>query len=259
MNLFDSHCHLHDEKFRADRNEALDRARAAGVTRILTLGDNIRASREAIALAEATPEVYAAAGVHPASARSWDDETREELRRLLQHPKAVVLGEIGLDYYWDKEPDFVKLQRVCFREQLAMARKLGFAVSIHSRESNGDVLDDLAAERGIEIGGVLHCFNGTWEEAKRGLDMGFFIGVGGTSTYPKSADLREVLRRVGLNHIIIETDSPYLPPQPRRGKRNEPAYVAMTAQYLAEFFGVTMEDLAETTTRNALAAFRIKD
>lgn len=259
MNLFDSHCHLHDEKFRADRDEALERARAAGVTRILTLGDNIRASREAIALAEATPEVYAAAGVHPSAARSWDGETRDALRKLLEHPKAVVLGEIGLDYYWDKEPDFVRIQRVCFREQLAMARELGFAVSIHSRESNADVLDDLESERGSEIGGVLHCFNGTYEEARRGLDMGFRIGVGGTSTYPKSAELREVLKRVGLEHIIIETDSPYLPPQPRRGKRNEPAFVAMTAQYLAEFFAVPIEELAEITTRNALTAFRIKE
>jgi TatD DNase family protein len=259
MKLFDSHCHLHDEKFRHDRDDALARARAEGVEAILTLGDTIRASREAIALAEKESVVLAAAGVHPSAAASWDDDTAAKLEELLAHPRAVVLGEIGLDYYWDKDPEVHRKQRIAFREQLAMARRLGYAVSIHSRESNDDVLEDLRSERGGEIGGVLHCFNGTFDQARAGLDMGFYIGVGGTSTYPKSADLREVLKKIGPQHLLLETDSPYLPPQPRRGRRNEPAYVAMTAATVAEFLDVPLPELAEITWRNTINAFRLED
>lgn len=258
--LFDSHCHLHDEKFHADRDEAIARAREAGVTRILTLGDNLRASRAAIGLSEQYPDiVLAAAGIHPSAARSWDAETRDELLELLQHPGVAVLGEIGLDYYWDKDPEYAGLQHACFRDQLEIAREKGFGVSIHSRESNADVLDTLRACRGSEIGGVLHCFNGTYQEARAGLDMGFYIGVGGTSTYPKSTDLRDVLKRVGIEHLVVETDSPYLPPQKQRGRRNEPAFVAMTALALADLFAMDLAVLAETTTRNALAAFRLAE
>lgn len=257
MRLFDSHCHLHDEKFREDRDAALDRAREAGVRRILTLGDTLRASRQAIALAEEVPEVIAAAGVHPSAARSWDDESAAALEELLGHPEVKVLGEIGLDYYWEKEEAIHRQQRRCFREQLSIARRLGFAVSIHSRQSNEDVLADLRAERGSEIGGVLHCFSGTYEEARAGLDMGFYLGVGGTSTYPKSVELREVLKKVGTEHLILETDSPYLPPQPRRGRRNEPSYVAMTAEFFAEFLGLGTEELAEIAWNNTHKAFHL--
>jgi TatD DNase family protein len=259
MRLFDSHCHLHDEKFRGDRQEVLDRAREAGVKRLLTLGDCIRASRSAIELAEAEPEILAAAGVHPSAARSWDDEIAGELEKLLAHPQVAVLGEIGLDYYWEKDDELVRTQRRAFREQLAMARRLGYSVSIHSRDSNADVLEDLEAERGSEIGGVLHSFVGTWEEARRGLDMGFYIGVGGISTYKKMGDLREVVKKVGPDRLLLETDSPYLPPQPRRGRRNEPSYVAMTAEIIAGELDMPVEEFAETAYRNTLRAFRIDE
>jgi TatD DNase family protein len=253
---FDTHSHFHDDKFLPDFADTLARAHAAGVTRILTLGDSIAASRKAIALASQHPSVHAAAGIHPSNARSWCDETREDLLLLLQQPQVVVLGEIGLDYYWDKSEDFVRQQHCCFREQLQIAKATGFPVSIHSRESNRDVLQALEEEDGASIGGVLHCFNGTYEEARRGLDLGFLIGVGGTATYPKSADLREVLIKVGLDHIVIETDAPYLPPQPMRGKRNEPAFVALTAKHLAALFGIEPNALGERTHQNGLRAFR---
>lgn len=257
--LFDSHSHFHDKKFSHDRAEALERAREAGVTRILALGDTIRASRAAIELARDVPEVVAAAGVHPCNAGCWDGEIEKELYRLLEDPAVVVLGEIGLDYYWVKDPAERAHQREIFRRQLAIAREKGFGVSIHARDCMAEVLEDLEAERGGEIGGVLHCFNGDRDQARRGLDMGFFLGVGGPSTYPKSGELRDVLKGAGVEHLLVETDAPYLPPQPRRGKRNEPAYVRMTAEALAELLGLPLEEVAEKTFANTITAFRLTD
>ncbi len=255
--LFDSHAHLHDTKFRKDRADVFARAREAGVTRFLTLGDSLRASREAIALAEAEEGVFAAAGIHPSSAASWDAETAGELEELLAHPKVPVLGEIGLDYYWDKDPRTIERQQICFREQLRMARRLGKPVSIHSRDSNEDVLRILAEEDAGEPGGVLHCFVGSYEEARRGVDLGFHLGVGGIATYPKLGDLRETLRRIGPDRLLLETDAPYLPPQPRRGKRNEPAFLRFTAEAIAEVLSLPLEVFAETTSRNAERALRL--
>jgi TatD DNase family protein len=259
MKLFDSHSHLHDEKFLADREEVIENARQAGVRRILTLGDTIHASRQAIALAEATPEVIAAAGVHPSAARSWDEEIAAELEKLLAHPKVLVLGEIGLDYYWDKDEETHRLQRQAFRDQLTMARRLNLPVSIHARDANGDTLDDVEACGGTDIGGVLHCFNGSYDEARRALDLGLYIGVTGVATYPKAGDLREVLEKVGPGKLLLETDCPYLPPQPKRGRRNEPAYIAMTCELLAKFFNMPAEELAELTYENTLKAFRLDE
>ena len=255
--LFDSHSHIHDKKFDQDRDAVLERAREVGVRRILTLGDSLRASRQAIALAEAVPEVIAAAGIHPSAANSWDDETAEELEKLLAHPQVPVLGEIGLDYYWEKDEEVHRVQQRAFREQLRMARRLGKPVSIHSRASNEDVLRLLREEKGEEIGGVLHCFQGPGEELRAGIELGFYIGVGGVSTYPKNDLLRNALREVGPDRLLLETDSPYLPPQPKRGRRNEPAYVAMTAEYLAEFFGMPREELEELTWRNTIDCFKL--
>ncbi len=255
--LFDSHAHLHDAKFRKDRADVFARAREAGVTRFLTLGDNLRASREAIALAETEDGVLAAAGIHPSAAASWDEETARLLEQLLAHPKVPVLGEIGLDYYWDKEPATHKRQQDCFRQQLRIAKRLGKPVSIHSRESNADVLRILAEEQAGEPGGVLHCFIGSYEEARRGVDLGFHLGVGGISTYPKLGDLREALSRIGPEHLLLETDSPYLPPQPRRGRRNEPAYLRQTAEALADLLSLPLEEMAQIATRNTERAFRL--
>ncbi len=255
--LFDSHCHLHDRKFDGDRGDAVARAREAGVGAILTLGDTIAASRAALALAREVPEVHAAAGIHPSAAASWCDETEADLRALLAEPEVVVLGEIGLDHYWDTRPETLARQEKAFRAQLRLADELGLAVSIHSRESNADVLRVLEEEDGSAAGGVLHSFVGSWDEARRGLEMGFFLGVGGIATFPKSSDLREVLRQAGLDRLLIETDAPYLAPQPRRGRRNEPAHVRHVAEMLAELFDTTIDAVADATTANAVRAFRL--
>jgi len=255
--LIDSHCHLHDAKFDTDRPDAIARARAAGVGCILTLGDTLEASRAAMALAAAEPMVLAAAGVHPCNAEWWSDDVAVELEALLATGGVAVLGEIGIDYYWVKEQPARDHQRRAFREQLAMARRLGYAVSIHARESLDHVLEDLEAERASEIGGVLHCFNGDWNQARRGLDMGMAIGVGGTSTYPKSIELRDVIRRVGIGSIVLETDAPYLAPQKQRGKRNEPAFVAHVAAAMGELFGLPVEEVARVTSDNARRALKL--
>lgn len=259
MKLFDTHSHLHDEKFSADRDECIARAREAGVSIILTLGDTIAASERAIALAEQSSVVIAAAGIHPSAAATWCDETAGELEALLDHPHVAVLGEIGMDFYWDKTPETLARQEAAFREQLRIARRRGLPVSIHTRDCTTRVLEVLEQEHGAEIGGVLHCFAGSLEEARRGIDMGFLIGVGGSATYPKANDLREVLHAIGPGHLVLETDAPYLAPQSRRGKRNEPAFVAETARLVAEAMGIDAEALAATAFANGLRAFRLEN
>lgn len=256
--LFDSHSHFHDGRFDADRDECLARARAAGVRCILTLGDTLEASRAAISLAEEHPEILAAAGVHPGKAETWAPDSEERLEPLLAHPRVPVLGEIGLDHYWSKDPAVHAQQELAFRAQLRMARRLGKPVSIHARDANTAVLRVLREEDGGSIGGVLHCFAGTLEEAREGIAMGFVLGVGGTCTYPKSADLRAVLKAVGPEHLIVETDAPYLPPQPQRGRRNEPAFVREAALELARLFAVPLEQLAPQLFQNTVRAFRLR-
>ena len=257
--LFDSHSHLHDKKFDQDRDATIERARDAGVRAILALGDTLGRSRDAIALAESSAMVFAAAGVHPCEAGEWDDAAPAKLRELLAHPRVVVLGEIGLDYYWVKEEAALKHQHRAFREQLQIARELGFAVSIHCRESTSAVLDVLEEMRAGDIGGVLHCFSGDDAEARRTIDLGFYIGVGGTSTYPKSQALRDTLKMIGIEYLLVETDAPYLPPQRYRGKRNEPAYVADTARALAETLSLPAATVAEKAWNNTLKAFRFAE
>ncbi|MCB2153505.1 YchF/TatD family DNA exonuclease [bacterium] len=255
--FFDTHAHVQNEKFAADREAVLARARMAGVRRILNLGTRLADSREVVELAHKHRDCLAAVGVHPTDLDAWSEAEAKGLMQLAEDPQVVVYGEIGLDYYWDKfERNF---QRDIFRRQLGMARELRLPVSMHCRGEGcyADLIEDLRAERGEEIGGVAHCFGGTMDEAKALVDMGFALGVGGTSTFPKSDDIRAILRTIGIDHLIIETDSPYLSPQPRRGKRNEPAHVVHTAQGLADLFGLDLRDIAHLTWCNATGAFRL--
>ncbi|MDX2175052.1 MAG: YchF/TatD family DNA exonuclease [Candidatus Sumerlaeia bacterium] len=255
MNFFDTHAHLQDEKFERDLDRVLDRARAAGVTRILTLGDNLLNSRKAVSLARKTPEVLAAVGVHPHAAAEYTPETESELQLLAECERVVCIGEIGLDYHHhhfghDK-------QREVFRRQLALARQHRLPVSMHCRDAYADLLEDLEAERGQEIGGVCHCFSGTTQDARALVEMGFVLGVGGTCTYNRAEDLRESLAAVGIHHLILETDSPYLSPQAKRGRRNEPANLPITARTLSEMLGESYRDVERITNYNAERAFRL--
>jgi TatD DNase family protein len=253
--LFDTHAHLHDGEFESDRTEVLARARTAGVGRFLAVGTDPEASAAAVALAAAQPDVYAAVGIHPHDAAAADDAALARIAALAQAPKVVAVGEIGLDYYRDLSPR--PAQARALRAQLVLARELGKPVLLHCREAHADLLAAVAAEGDAEIGGIMHCFSGDVAVARQCLDLGLLISVAGPVTYPNARRLAEVVRSLGLDRLVLETDCPYLPPQPWRGKRNEPAYLPVTAARVAELIGAPPAIVAQRTTANACALLRI--
>jgi len=255
LKLFDSHCHLQLRHFNEDRDEAVERARAVGVRRILNLGTRLEDSRVVVEMAAAVPECLAAVGVHPSDLDAWSPETEAGLMELAAQPGVVAWGEIGLDYYWKHfDHDF---QKRVFRRQLAIARELGLPVSIHCRDAYDDMVQCLREERGAEIGGVSHCFLGGLDHARALIDMGFHLGVGGSTTYKGNQAIRDVLAGVGTERLVLETDSPYLSPVPHRGKRNEPSFVADTARFNAELHGMDAEEFAALCFANTERAFRL--
>ncbi|MCG0238633.1 MAG: TatD family hydrolase [Firmicutes bacterium] len=252
--LFDTHCHLDHSKFDEDRTEVLERARAAGVGLMMVVSTSEANSRQVLALVEQHPDLYAAVGVHPSDAAAWDEGTYARLRELARHPKVRAIGEIGLDYYWDYPRE---AQFRAFRAQIRLARELGLPIVIHDRDAHEDVVRVLEEEGAGEVGGIMHCWSGDWALAERCLALGFYLGFGGTLTYPRNEAIREVARRAPIDRIVIETDSPYLPPVPHRGRRNEPAYVRHVAEFLAELRGMAYPDLAALVTANAKRLLRI--
>ena len=285
MTLTDTHCHLYFNKFDDDRDEVIARATETGVTRILVPGITLETSLASVKLADAHPAVFAAIGIHPTDALTWTETTRDELRELARpHPnpphqgaarggrksKVVAIGEIGLDYYWDSAPH--DLQQAILREQLALAEELGLPVVLHLREKDdalhGNCAEDLLPLLGdwvtnlrarahslVSRPGVLHSFSGTSETAQRAIDLGFMIGVTGPVTFKNASQRREVIASIPLKHLLIETDSPFLAPQPKRGRRNEPAYVAFVAEKVAEIHAKTPAEVAEITSANAARLF----
>jgi len=253
--FIDSHAHLFDRKFEADLDRVLDRARAAGVERVVTLGDTVENSKRAIALALRHPMILAAVGVHPHHARDWNGTTEQTITRFTETPRVVAIGEIGLDYHYN--PDSAVVQRRVFRNQLALARELDMPVSIHCREAYDDLIEDIQTEKAENVGGVVHCFTGSLDDAKSLIDQGFYLGVGGTITFPNAEPLRFVVQQVGIDYVVLETDSPYLAPQTKRGRRNEPAHLPYTARVVADLTGHGYRDVARTTRYNTLRAFRL--
>jgi TatD DNase family protein len=247
--LFDTHAHLHFPEFGADLQEVLTRARAAGVRRILTIGTEVDSARGAVALAEREPDVWAAVGIHPHEASSTEAPALAELERLARHPRVVAVGEIGLDFFRDLSPRDV--QQTAFRAQLDLARRVGKPVVVHCRDAHAETLAILAEARVGERGGIMHCFSGDVDIARRCLDLGLLVSLAGPVTYPKARALPEVARFVPGDRLVLETDCPYLPPQPHRGRRNEPAYLAITAARVAELRGEPVDDLAARLTANA--------
>jgi TatD DNase family protein len=245
--LIDSHAHIQLDRFDADREAVLERAQAAGVHAILVIGFDLETSRGAIELAEKYDQIYATVGMHPHDARDLDDETVRIFRDLAAHPKVVALGEMGLDYYRDLSPR--PIQKGAFERQLDLAEELNLPIVIHNREAYHDILPILGARRG-KIRGVMHCFSGDVEIMHQSLALGFYIGIGGPVTYRKSDALQEVARKVPADALLVETDCPWLAPQFRRGKRNEPAYVRATAEKIAGLRGISLEAIGEMTTQN---------
>lgn len=255
--LFDTHAHLHFPELAGDLVAVLERARAAGVTGVVTIGTDRETNPAAVALAESHDGVYATVGIHPhdaAEATEADFEAMEALAR--RSPKVVALGEMGLDFFRNLSPR--DDQETVFRRQLDMARRLDRPAVIHCRDAHVEALAILADERVGEVGGVMHCFSADVDVARRCLDLGLSISLAGPVTYKNARALPEVARFVPADRLVVETDCPFLPPHPHRGERNEPAWVAITAARVAELRATTLASLGEATTANALRLFRIK-
>ena len=250
MTFIDTHAHLYDERYDDDRAEMIARAAEAGVAQIISMGDTMAASAQVIADAERYPTLYAAVGVQPESACVLTDTEREQLLAWAKHPKVVAIGEIGLDYYWEKDPKVRAVQRGLFVTQLGIARAAGLPVCIHDREAHGDTLAILQAE-GRDLAGVLHCYSGSLETARELWKLGYYIGIDGPLTFKNAGKLPAIVREAPQERLLIETDSPYLAPVPKRGKRNEPAYVTFVAAKIAELRGESVEEVAAYTTENA--------
>src|SRR5437870_742918 len=254
--LIDSHCHIDDPRFDADREAMIQRARDAGVWHFVTIGCDLETSRAAVALSQKHPFISATVGVHPHEVKHIQDNWYDELRALAKSKGVVAYGEIGLDYHYDHSPREVQRQR--FREQVQLARELGLPIVIHTREAQEDTIAILQEEKACELGGVFHCFSGDAWLAKDALDLGFYLSFSGVITFQNATMLRDIVKTVPLDRILVETDSPYLTPVPHRGKRNEPAYVRHVAEKIAEIHGLSVKDVEEATTQNTKRLFWIK-
>jgi TatD DNase family protein len=250
--MIDTHAHLNEPRFAEDFGVVRDRAKAAGVSRLIIVGYDLPSSQDALQLSDSFND-GAAVGIHPHDASAWNSETKTVLQTLASSARVVAIGEIGLDYHYDHSPRAT--QHDVFRAQIQMATEYGLPLIMHCREAYADLIRILDEENAKEVGGVSHCFWGTSEDAARLLDLGFYLGVGGGVTFPKSEELRQTLLTVPRDRILLETDCPYMAPVPYRGKRNEPAYLPHVAQKLAELYAVPVEQIAEETTANARKCF----
>jgi TatD DNase family protein len=251
--LADAHAHLDEPEMQPDQDAVIARARENGVGLIINVGISRKNCRQVLATAAKYPEVFATLGVHPHGVKSLQYEDLEALSALAADPKVVAVGEIGLDFYRRRSPE--EVQKYWFRELLEWAGGLKKPVVIHTREATAATLEILREFRPRLNGGVMHCFGGSLAEAQAFLDLGFYISFSGVLTYPKAEPLRQVAQKLPLDRLLVETDCPYLTPQPWRGKRNEPAYVTATAATLAKLHRLSDAELARRTWRNTLAAF----
>ena len=252
--LIDSHAHIDDNRFDADRDAVLERAAAAGIELIVNIGADMASSARSIALAEKYPQIYAAVGMHPHDAKEMKEQDYNQLLRWAAHPKVVAIGEIGLDYHYDLSPRPV--QKEVFLRQLDIARQTGKPFIVHEREAHADTFEIIrTAAKGLS--GVFHCFSGSIETAREYLKLGFYISVAGPVTFPKAAKTKEVAQFVPLDRLLVETDSPYLTPQAFRGRRNEPAHVRLVAEEIAGLRGLSLPELAWATSENARSLFQI--
>lgn len=251
--MIDTHCHVHDRKYDDDRDDVIARARDAGITKMLTVGEDLDDSRAALAVA-GQYGIAVAAGVHPHEARNAPSDLAARLRPLLKEAAVVAIGETGLDYYYDNSPR--DRQAEVLRVQLRLARETGLPVVFHQRNAFADFTATLREEWHAGMRGVVHCFTGTPEEARTLVDeFGLFLGIGGVLTFPNAHSLRDAVRELGPAKLVLETDCPYLAPVPMRGKRNEPAFVTHTAAKLADVLTMQLAGLVTITDSNANALF----
>ncbi len=251
----DTHAHLFFENFKDDIDEVINRANQDGVDYIIVPSTDIKTAKEAIKLSEKYDQIYLTVGIHPHDTKDWDDSLITEIEQLANHPKVVGIGEIGLDYYYDFSPRDQQIK--AFKSQLDLAIKLQLPVVIHNRDSDEDMMDIILSYCGTGLKAQFHCFNAPLDDAIEYMKMSHFISFTGNITYNKSDSLRDILKQIDLNHILLETDSPFMTPVPYRGKRNEPAYVKYVAQQIADVHKISLEDIGRITSLNAFRFFGI--
>ena len=255
MELFDTHAHLDFPDFKEDLDEVVARSRDNGVCWILNVGTDIESSSRSVQIARDYERVYATVGVHPHDAKTMADNSLRALKLLAAEQKVVAVGEIGLDYYRDHSPR--EKQKEVFRLQISLARELKRPIVVHDREAHDDVYAIIKEERAAEVGGVMHCFPGDWEMAKKFINEDFYVSIGGPVTFKNASLLQDVAKKVPQDRLLLETDCPFLTPEPKRGRRNEPAYLRYTAEFVSELRGIPVEELAYWTTNNAMQLFKI--
>ena len=256
IELVDTHTHLNDAKFAGEEQAAIERANLAGVTKIINMGDTMASSTKAVNLARQYDGVFAGVGIHPEEAYEMTQQDDDVLAAFANEPKVVAIGEIGLDYYWEKDEAKRLLQQRIFIRQLDLARNLHLPVCVHDREAHGDTMAILKKE-GQGISGVMHCFSGSMEMAQDLLKMGWYIGVDGPLTFKNAAKLPAIVKSFPLERILLETDAPYMAPVPMRGKRNEPAFIRYIGEKVAEIKGITLSEVAKQTSENAMELYGV--
>lgn len=254
--LIDSHAHLDDRKFDDDRESLIKNFKNNNIELVINIGADLKTSQASVELAEKHDAIYAAVGVHPHSAKEVNTMVMEQLKELAENEKVIAIGEIGLDYYYDNSPRDV--QRKWFIEQLKLAKELDLPVIIHTRDAAGETFEILKNNQNGNVRGVLHSYSGSVEMALDYVKMGFYISIGGPVTFKNARIVREVAEAVPLDKLLIETDCPYLTPEPYRGKRNEPVYVKYTAEKIAEIKKISYDDLVKATNANTKKLFNIK-
>jgi TatD DNase family protein len=254
--LIDSHAHLEMPDFRRDLEEVIQRARASGVEYIFTVGTEKKDWKRALEIAHTHSSVYAILGVHPHNAKEINDQTYPTLKELCRNEKVKAYGEIGLDFFRNLSPRDIQLKR--FREQIGLARELKLPIVVHDREAHQQTLDVLKSEKAEKCGGIVHCFSGDDEMAKACIDMGFYISVPGSITYKNAERFQEIVKKIPLESLLVETDAPFLTPVPFRGKRNEPSFVRYTAQKVADIKKISFEKVAEVTIENAMRIYNLR-
>lgn len=253
--FIDTHAHLFFENYKDDIDVVLNRAKENGIDYIIVPATDIKTAKEAIALAEKYEHIYATVGIHPHDTKDWNESLIAQIEELAKHPKVVAIGEIGLDYYYDFSPPDQQIK--AFKSQLDLALKLELPVVIHNRDSDEDMMDIIQSYCGTGLKAQFHCYNGSLDDALEFMKMNHFISFTGNISFKKSDGLRDILKRIDLNHIMLETDSPFMTPVPHRGKRNEPAYVKIVAQQVAEIHKLSLEDVGRITSLNVFRFFGI--
>jgi TatD DNase family protein len=253
--LFDTHVHLNADQFNDDLEEVIERAVSEGVQNMVVVGFDRPTIEKAMELIEKYDFIYASIGWHPVDAIDMKDEDLVWIEELAKHPKVVAIGEMGLDYHWDKSPK--DIQKEVFRKQIQLAKRVQLPIIIHNREATQDIVDILKEEEAREVGGIMHCYSGSPEVAKECVEMNFYISLGGPVTFKNAKKPKEVAAEIPLERLLIETDCPFLAPHPYRGKRNEPSYVKLVAEQIAEIKELSFAEVARKTTENAKKLFAI--